>query len=55
MHSMTDLRLLKTKYHFLEDIVHGWCEKAEDEDEALARAVVAVPLLLPRLAVTSDR
>ena len=53
MHFMVDLRLQKIKYHFLEDIVHGWCEKAENEDEALAGAVVAVPLLLPRLAVTS--
>ena len=52
---MTDLRLQKTKYHFLEDIVHGWCEKAEDEGEALAGAVVAVPLLLPRLAVANLR
>ena len=52
---MTDLRLQKTKYHFWEDIVHGWCEKDEDEDEALAGGVVAVPLLLHRLAVTSFR
>ena len=52
---MTDLRLQKTKYHFSEGIVHGWCEKDEDEDEALAGGVVAVPLLLHRLAVTSFR
>ena len=55
MHSTTDLRLQKTKYHFLEDSGHGWCEKDEDEDEALAGGVVAVPLLLHRLAVTSFR
>ena len=54
---MTDLRLQKTKYHFLEDSVHGWYETGEDEDggEVLVEAVAAVPLLLPRLAVTSLR
>ena len=57
MHYTTDLRLQKTKYHFLEDSVHGWYETGEDEDggEALVGVVVAVPLLLPRQVVTSFR
>ena len=54
---MTDLHLQKVKHHFVEDSVHGWYETGEDEDggEALVGVVVAVPLLLPKLAVTSLR
>ena len=36
--------------HSLEYIVHGWCERAEDEGEEAARPVV---VLLLRLAVTT--
>ena len=43
----TDLYLLKTRHHFLEDSVHGWHEAGEDEDGG------KVPLLPPKLAATS--
>ena len=48
---------LKVKHHFITDIVCGWHEAGEGEDggEALVRAVTAMPLLLPRLAVTNLR
>ena len=56
MHAKTYLLPLTGKHHFLEDIVRTWCERAEDEDEeAQAGAVVAMPLLLHRLAVTNSR
>ena len=46
--------ILKVKHHSLGDT--GWYERVEDEDEdTLAGAVVAVPLLLHRLAVTNSR
>ena len=41
-----------TSNHSLKYIVHGWCERAEDEDEEAARPVV---VLLLRLAVTTYR
>ena len=49
------LLLLKVKHHFMKDIVCGWYEAGEDEDggEVLMGAVTAVPLLLPKLAVTN--
>ena len=43
----TELHLLKTRHHFLEDSVHGWHEAGEDEDGG------KVPLLPPKLAATS--
>ena len=54
---MTYLLLLKVKHHFMKDIVYGWYEAGEEEDggEVLMGAVTAVPLLLPRLAVTNFR
>ena len=54
---MTYLLLLKVKRHFMKDIVYGWYEAGEEEDggEVLMGAVTAVPLLLPKLAVTNFR
>ena len=48
---------LTIKHHFITDIVCGWYEAGEDEDggEVLVTAVTAVPLLLPKLAVTNFR
>ena len=41
----------------MKDIVYGWYEAGEEEDggEVLMGAVTAVPLLLPKLAVTNFR
>ena len=51
---------LKVKHHFITDIVCGWYEAGEDEDGGevpmgAVTAVTAVPLLLPKLAVTNLR
>ena len=53
---MTYLLLLKVKHHFMKDIVYGWYEAGEEEDEGEEqKAVTAVPLLPLQLAVTNFR